>query len=455
MGILLFLASILVFGSMLGSLTGGLQCQFLGRKKSLIIDNIVVFGSLMTLSFSHNYISLLICRFCLGVSVASLRVNVPSYTGEICQPKVRMLTGSFVMVCNSGGMSTMMVIGAMLNWRTAIQILAGFPILVIILVTIFVPESPIWLIMNNKHSDAKESLMKLRAGSKFIVEIESMRMQNALEQQNAELKEDTTDHEYCSGILEVFNALRDKCFLKPFMILLVLFCIGFEWAGLPFIAYYMVGILIEADIPFDPYLASAGISLFRLVLILIFSFGIANRIRRRPLYLSTGVGIVLGNLALATYFCFRDGSNMIISFPVLKCVPVISMLIIYTSVSMGYGSVPYMLQGEILPPYARSVGSGLLGLCANICMFSAAKFGPTISESIGIGGAFYVFSGCAIATLLFGYFTMPETFNLSLEEIEKIYQDKVEENVIPKRSSRNLRSSSIISFYEIVTPYNK
>ena len=247
-GYFTFLASILVFGSMIGSLTGGLQCQFLGRKKSLIIDNIVVFGSLMTLSFSHNYIILLICRFCLGLSVASLLVNVPSYTGEICQPKVRMLTGSFVMVCNSGGMSTMMVIGAMLTWRTAIQILAGFPILVIILVIFFVPESPIWLIMNNKPSDAKESLMKLRAGNKFIVEMELVRMQKGLEQQNAELEEETNDHQYCSGILEVINALKDKCFLKPFMILLVLFCIGFEWAGLPFIAYYMVGILIEATL---------------------------------------------------------------------------------------------------------------------------------------------------------------------------------------------------------------
>ena len=88
-------------------------------------------------------------------------------------------------------------------------------------------------------------------------------------------------------------------------------------------------------------------------------------------------------------------------------------------------------------------------------MFSAAKFGPTIAESIGIGGAFYVFSGGAIATLMFAYFAMPETFNLSLEEIEKMYQYKVEENVKPKRSSKNLRSSSIISFYEIVTPYNK
>ena len=187
--IVLFSASILVFGAMLGSLTGGLQCQFLGRKKSLIIPNIIVFGSLMTLSFSHEFVILLACRFFLGVSVASLLVNVPSYTGEICQPKVRMITGSFVMVCSSGGMSTMMVVGALLHWRTAIQILSGIPILVIILVIFLVPESPIWLIMNNRLNDAKESLTKLRASNKFIVEMELIRMQKGLEQQNTELQE--------------------------------------------------------------------------------------------------------------------------------------------------------------------------------------------------------------------------------------------------------------------------
>ena len=280
-------------------------------------------------------------------------------------------------------------------------------------------------------------------------------MQKGLEQQNTELQEETEDHGYCSGFVEVFDALKDKSFLKPFLILIVLFCIGFEWVGLPFIAYYMVGILIEANIPFDPYLASAGISLYRLVLILIFSFGIAYKIRRRPLYISTGLGIVLGNLFLATYFIVRDNSNVISSFPLLQWIPVISMLVIYTAFSMGYGSVPYMLQGEILPPYARAVGSGLLGLCGNICMFSAAKFGPTITESIGIGGAFYIFSGGAILTLIFAYFTMPETFNLSLEEIEKMYQDHSKEIVISRRSSHKTRSASIISFYEIVTPYNK
>ena len=440
---------------MLGSLTGGLQCQFLGRKKSLIIDNVVAFGSAMVLSLSSRFVVLLVCRFLLGVSVASLRVNVPSYTSEICQPKIRMITGSFFMVCTSGGMCTMMVIGAILKWRTAIQVISGLPILVILLVIFLVTESPIWLIMNNKQDEAKSSLAKLRGSNMVAVEAELVRMQKGLEQQNTELQEGKRDTRFCSGLIEVINALKDKSFLKPFLVLFVLFCFGFEWAGLPFIAYYMVGILIEADVPFDPYFASAGISLFRLFLILIFSFGMANRIRRRPLYILTGVGIVLGNLALATYFVVSSNQDILLSHPQLKWAPVISILLIYTAVSMGYGSVPYMLQGELLPPYARAVGSGLLGLCQNISMFSATKFGPTITEYISLGGAFYIFSGVALITLVFAYFTIPETFNLSLEEIAKLYQGNDQQLDLSQRPTQKARSSSIISFYEIVTRYNK
>ena len=166
-------------GSMVGALVGGLQCQFLGRKKSLIIDNVVVFIGLVGLTFSYSFPALLFFRFILGFSVASLFVNVPSYTGEICQPKVRSLTGSFIMFCNSGGMCTMMVIGATVKWRTALLVISAFPVLVILLLIIFVPESPIWLVMNNKVDAAKASLVRLR-GNMLVVESELTRIQASL-----------------------------------------------------------------------------------------------------------------------------------------------------------------------------------------------------------------------------------------------------------------------------------
>ena len=121
---------------------------------------------------------------------------------------------------------------------------------------------------------------------------------------------------------------------------------------------------------------------------------------------------------------------------------------------MGYGSVPYMLQGEILPLYARSIGSVLLGLCWNVSMFIATKVGPTISDVIGMHGAFYIYDEVAIGNLIFAYYTIPETFNLSLEEIGKIYNQN-DQRMEKSRNSRKASAASIISFYEIRYPYNK
>ena len=127
---------------------------------------------------------------------------------------------------------------------------------------------------------------------------------------------------------------------------------------------------------------------------------------------------------------------------------------IYTAFAFGYGSLPYMLQGEILPPYAISIGSGLLGLCWNVSMFIATKVGPTISDVIGMHGSFYIYAGVAIGNLIFAYYTIPETFNLSLEEIGKIYYQN-DQRMEKSRNSRKASAASIISFYEIRYPYNK
>ena len=440
-------------GSMVGALVGGLQCQFLGRKKSLIIDNVVVFIGLVGLTFSYSFPALLLFRFILGFSVASLFVNVPSYTGEICQPKVRSLTGSFIMFCNSGGMCTMMVIGATVKWRTALLVISAFPVLVILLLIIFVPESPIWLVMNNKVDAAKASLVRLR-GNMLIVESELARIQASLKIQKEESLEEN-NKSCCSGMKEIVDALRDKSFLKPFSILVFLHCIGFEWIGLAFIAYYMVGILIEAEIPFDPYLACAGIALFRFSLMIIFAFAIANRVKRRPMFLTTAIAEVIGLLGIATYFLLKKYDILLSDYPSIKWLPVASIMLVYAGFAMGYGSVPYMLQGEILPPYARAIGSGLLGLLSNCSMFVATKVGPTITTNIGMDGAFYLHSAVAIMTLVFAYFTIPETFNMSLEDIEKIYRTKGDNLLTKPLRSRKTSSASIISFYEMNSPYNK
>ena len=81
-----------------------------------------------------------------------------------------------------------------------------------------------------------------------------------------------------------------------------------------------------------------------------------------------------------------------------------------------------IILGELLPSDMRSLGCGLLGVLDNISLFTAVKTVPTLISSLGIHGAFLLYSSCCLTNLIICLFIMPETKGLSLEEIEDYYK---------------------------------
>ena len=89
-----------------------------------------------------------------------------------------------------------------------------------------------------------------------------------------------------------------------------------------------------------------------------------------------------------------------------------------------YKKISFHPIGELLPADMRSFGSGLLGILDNISLFVSVKMGPTIIASLGVGGAFMLYSCFCLTNLIISFFTMPETKGLSLEDIEDYYKNK-------------------------------
>ena len=89
----------MVVGCLTGSLFGGIQCGKLGRKKSLMLDSIVFTIGILIKTFAINFNMVLLGRFITGHAAYSAKVAIPIYTGEISQPKVRKITGSFTLLC--------------------------------------------------------------------------------------------------------------------------------------------------------------------------------------------------------------------------------------------------------------------------------------------------------------------------------------------------------------------
>ena len=223
------------FGCLTGSIMGGWQCGHFGRRLSMIIDCFGCFSGLLLLTLSPNFYLALLARFILGHAGASGIVSVPIYVGEISQPQLRDLTSSFTVVCFACGSSIILIIGAAFPWRIAVGISSLVP-LVSILILIFCPESPVWLMTKERENEAKNSLEKLRGPDNVdIVEAEFNRIKMNIK---VEAKEDEVTEKK-----NILNTLFDPSFLKPFSLLLLVFCINLEWCGVAAVAFYMVPVL--------------------------------------------------------------------------------------------------------------------------------------------------------------------------------------------------------------------
>ena len=66
----------------------------------------------------------------------------------------------------------------------------------------------------------------------------------------------------------------------------------------------------------------------------------------------------------------------------------------------------------------------MLGVIDNISLFVGVKMVPTLISSLGIHGAFLLYSSCCLTNLIICFFVMPETKGLSLEEIEDFYKKR-------------------------------
>lgn len=161
----------ITLGAAFGAIFAGKLSDQIGRRKLLKYLAILFFVCTLACSFAPNAITMIIARIFLGLAVGGASVIVPTYLSEISTPDIRgkLVTQNELMIVS--GQLLAFIINAILGnvfgyvshiWRYMI----GFgmiPAVLLFLGMYIVPESPRWLVMKNKISDALNSLQRIRS----------------------------------------------------------------------------------------------------------------------------------------------------------------------------------------------------------------------------------------------------------------------------------------------------
>lgn len=389
-----FIMSMALWGTVIGALFGGIPCDKYGRKNTLFWIGVLYFLSAIGSGMAANPYIFSISRFIGGLGVGASSVAAPIYISEITPANNRgklvamyqfnIVFGILIAYLSNYWIGATMAEGA---WRWMLGVEA-IPAAIYSLFVLGIPESPRWLaIKQNDESTARKLLQQLNPKAnidKMMAEIKSS------------ISSDPNASKFLSGR-----------FKFPIM-LAFLFAFFNQLSGVNFILYYAPRIFEQAGIAANEVLgASVPIGVVNLIFTLIGMYLIDRAGRKLLMYI--GSFGYLGSL-LGVAWAFNTGAEggIVVAF----------LCVFIASHAIGQGAVIWVFISEIFPNAIRDYGMSLGSSTHWVFAAIIALITPTVLSTFSGAQIFSFFAFMMFLQLLFVWKLMPETKNISLEEME-------------------------------------
>lgn len=396
-----FIMSMALWGTVLGSLAGGIPTKRIGRKKTLIWVGVLYLVSALGSGLATDPYMFSFFRFLGGVGVGASTVAAPTYISEISTANSR---GRLVALYQFNIVFGILVafisnylfdgFGGSNDWRWMLGIEA-VPATLYCMLILGVPNSPRWLLV--ERGDKEGALQTLQL------------LHSNVQTAQAELKAIVAhqSQEVSSG--NVFSGKYNKSLILAF--LLAFFN---QLSGINFILYYAPVILENAGFASsDSLLSSISIGGTNLVFTVVGVY-LIDRVGRKSLMYLGSVGYIV-SLAMVAYGFKTEASAGFNLFFILMFI---------ASHAVGQGAVIWVFIAEIFPNSVRAAGQAWGTGTHWVFAALITMLGEVVIEAFPGWTVFAFFAGFMILQLLFTHFLMPETKGVSLEEL----QDQLESN---------------------------
>ena len=386
------LVSSVSIGAIIGALLNGVLIDKIGRRKVMLLTaGVFILGSILC-CFSNNIIELILSRMFVGCAVGVVSFAGPLYLSEISTKEKRGEIVSFHQLAITLGILFSYFVNYFCanlvhSWRIMF-LLGAVPAIVLFFAMLILKDTPRWYVAKNKIDKARFVLEKIDKNQDIDLEIEN-------------IKKTLSNNE---------KIKFEKRLLVPFVI-----GIGIMFAqiatGINAIIYYaptifkMVGFSSNQDVLF----ATIFIGLINFLMTFV-AIALVDKIGRKPLLYIGLVGMLINLLLLSFSFAY--------DFVFVKYLAVVACALYIVSFSMSLGPVALLLNAEIFPLKYRGAAMSI-GIVSNFVFnFMVTGLFPISLDKLGGSITFLIFAIICVISLFFVYYVVPETKDVSLEEIE-------------------------------------
>jgi MFS family permease len=362
------LVSIMPLGAMAGGIAAGRIAESLGRRRTLIVDGVLLIAGTGLTVVAPGLALLLAGRAIVGLGVGVASSVVPLYLSEIAPPdrRGRLVTMNQLMI-TLGVLVAYCVDLAFArsgSWRAmfAVGVLPGAALLAGMLRA---PESPAWTEARTRAGAPREQ----------------------------------------PGLRPLLGPAA-----RPALAIALALAAAQQWSGINAIVSYAPHIMERTGLSAsNSIFASVAIGVVNVAATIV-SIRLVDRRGRRPLLLGSYAAMLGALTLLGVTFLLHLGSAE-------RWLSLACLLVYIAAFAAGVGPTFWVLIAEIFPPHARTAGAGVATAANWFWTVTVGLAFLPLSAALGQGTTFLVFAAVCAAALAVVDRYVPETTGRSFSDI--------------------------------------
>jgi len=404
------ITSAFIAGGMVGAMVGGVVADKMGRKRGLIISQVVGLLGGIVMAVSEPLTSwevLLVGRLVAGLTAGLNTVLVPLYVSEVAPVHLRGGLGVFNQLAVTSGiflgqiLGLSDVLGNESGWPWLLAITCLPPLLQLAILAVS-PRSPRYLAISlNMPGEAKEALLQLRgADERELVEKEVEEM----------LEEAAAEKEPEMSILELIGSSN----LRLPLTICVVMHLSQQLSGMVAIFYYSISFFTSAGIDEQQaQYANLGVGGIMVVMTLV-TIPLMDKLGRRVLHLGGLAGMCAMAILIVIAQNLDNASSVLIA----------ATLVFVLFFALGPGSIPWMIAGEMFTQGPRPAASALVVFVNWAANLAVSLLFPLVLIPELKEFTFLPFAVLIALFFVFIFLYLPETKGRTVGETTALLQER-------------------------------